>query len=710
MIQLGDIGRGSRRLPDIQASEAAECGLACLAMIAGFHGHEVDLNGLRQRFALSMSGASLRTIINIAESLGFTSRALKVADIDDLRHVKAPAILHWNLNHFVVLKAIRGDRAIIHDPARGVVSVDRQALSDHFSGVVLEVEPAANFRKVVAKIPVNLTSLWTHSHGLTGAIIQVLVLSAIIQVAAFVAPFHIQLAIDEGVAQSDDNLLFVLALGFGGVVVIQAFVELLRGWSIQYFGQMLSFQMTGNVIRHLLRLPADYFEKRHVGDLMSRIGSTTAIQDVLTRGVVATLIDGVMALVAVIIIFAYSTPLALVVVGAVALNAAIASLIFPILRRRMEAQLVVEAREQTHLMETIRAATVVKIMGREAEREGAWRNLYAGVANSALGVGRLHLILAFFQTLITSGQVVLIIWLGARAIIAGDGMSAGMLFAFLSFRQTFTDRANNLVSQLIEFRAIRLHLDRLSDIVAAEPDATGEFIDLPKVEGSLSLRSVWFRYGVGDPYVLRNLNLDVAAGDFLAVTGASGGGKTTLMKLLLGLNAPSEGQILIDGQPASPDRWRAWRQHVGVVSQDDRLFSGSIADNIAFFDPGLDMEDVHEAARRARIHDDISRMPMGYLTLVGDMGSSLSGGQKQRVLLARALYRRPSLLLLDEGTANLDEHTEDTIVDLVESLAITRIVVAHRPALLRRAKRVLILDQGELYEQQTSAAPLRETV
>ncbi len=277
-----------------------------------------------------------------------------------------------------------------------------------------------------------------------------------------------------------------------------------------------------------------------------------------------------------------------------------------------------------------------------------------------------------------------------------------MLIAFLSFRQTFTDRVMALINQAIQFRFLGLHLERLADIVATEPETTDEILPQLEVRGAMRLQDLDFQYGPADRPILSQLNLTIEPGEFIAITGASGGGKTTLLKLMLGLQAPTGGRIELDGQPATPALWRAWREKVGLVAQDDRLLSGTIADNIAFFDPDLDMARVQHAAMAAQVHEDIARLPMQYLSLVGDMGSTLSGGQRQRVLLARALYRQPRILVLDEGTANLDVQTEEVIAELIAALPITRIVVAHRPALLARAGRVMVMTDGGLEEAKVT--------
>lgn len=696
------IGTGPKLQP-VLAAEAAECGLACLVMVGRYHGREIDLNGVRQRFPLSLSGASLRSIMMLGDQLGLASRPLRV-EMEALKHIQLPAILHWNLDHFVVLGSYGETHAVIFDPARGRRRITLAELSNHYSGVALELSPIKEFKKIQAVAPIKLTSLWHRVHGFWTSALQLLLLSAALQVATLAAPFQMQFVVDEALAGGDIDLLTVIALGFGALVVIQALLEAVRGWTLQIISFLMSYQMMGNLVHHLMRLSSSFFERRHVGDILSRLGSSSAIQSFFTQSVVTAVIDGTMALISVAILFIYSPLLASVVLVSIALMLICALAFYPAMRARLEEKLVSSAKEQSFLMESVRAATTIKLMGREAEREGDWRNLYSDVINASLASGQLGITSSFIQSLIGGVQSVLIVWLGARMIIDGDGFSVGMLIAFLSYRQTFTSRVSGLIGQFIQFRLLRLHLERIADIVTSEPDPVADSMAHEPAQGAINLRDVSFRYGMSDPYVLQSVNLDIAPGDFLAITGPSGGGKTTLLKLILGLQTPTSGEILLEGIAAAPERWRGWRANVGVVAQDDRLLSGTIADNICFFDPDMTMEQVQKAARAARIHDDIMRKPMQYRTLIGDMGSSLSGGQRQRILLARALYRDPSILILDEGTANLDEATENLLVDLIAELPITRIVVTHRPALARRARRTIVLDGGGINKATAEAA------
>jgi len=644
------------RLPVIVQTEAVECGLACLTMVSKYYGHDVDLNGMRARHPVSMKGASLETIMNLAGQMSLGTRALRL-DMHEMEQLQLPAILHWDLNHFVVLKSVKGDRIVIHDPASGERRMTLKQASDHFTGVALELLPTTDFEKQKARKTMRLSSLWGRLVGLKRAVIQTLILSVILQIIVLASPFYLQLVIDEAVVKF------------------------------------------ANVFRHLIHLPTDYFEKRHVGDIMSRMGSTQPIQTALTQSVVAGLIDGLMAIITGIVIFMYSPLLGAIVLISVILMLAATLGYYPILRRTQEEAILTDAKEQTHVIESIRASTTIKLFSAQNQRLSNWRNLFANTINANVAYGKYQIFLTAFHGLISGLQTIIVVYFGAKLILENEvGFTVGMLFAFMSYRMNFTQSVTSLLSKIIEFRLLGLHLERIADIAQAETEEGLNAINVTDAVSAtpakIELRDVRFRYSEGDPWVLDGINLTIEAGEFVALTGASGGGKTTLLKLMLGLYMPTEGQILIDGQPLTESTRMNWRKRIGVVMQDDQLLTGTIADNISFFDPQTSMQRVYDAGQRAFIHDEIMAMPMNYLSLIGDMGSSLSGGQKQRVLLARALYRQPKTLFLDEGTANIDAKTETLIVDVIKNSPMTRIVVAHRPEFIKRADRVIKIIKG----------------
>lgn len=690
-----------RRLPVIRAAEGAECGLVCLAMVANWHGLEITLNALRQIFPPALSGVTLRGLMEQADRLGFASRAARV-DLGDLERIALPTILHWRQGHFVVLKSISQSGAVVHDPAEGVRTLNLAALSEVFSGIILELEPGADFRTATVGQRLRLSDLWSSVTGLRSAVLTVAGLSLALQVVAFAIPLQIQFVVDDVLSRGDDSIIWVIALAFATLIVLQSILEGLRAWSIQATAYSALFQVMSNVVRHLTRLPLSWFEARSVGDIMSRLASATTIQDTLTRGVLTALLDGFTALVAAIFLFLYSPQLAFIVTSGVALNFIVTRVLYTPLRSRMQERITASASEQTHLIETVRASATIKTLGREAERVAEWRGRYAKAMNSLASIAKYHAGLQSAQTLINGLQVVLVVAWGAHLVVHGEGLSAGMLIAFLAFRQIFSDRTTTFLNQLIEFRLLGLHLDRLGDIVQSRPEVpVGTVSPSFPALGRLKLTDVGFRYGFSAPEVLESIDVTVETGDFIAITGPSGGGKSTLLKLMIGLLVPTCGKIELEGAAATPERWRHWRTQLGFVSQDDRLLAGSIAENIAFFDPELDMAQVHAVARMVGLDREIGAMPMQYLTRVGDMGSALSSGQKQRIFMARALYGRPSVLVLDEGTANLDEEAETVITNLVLSLPITRIIVAHRPALVEAAQRRFEIRDGHLVEWST---------
>lgn len=681
--------RGRSRLPVIVQAEAAECGLACLAMIASYHGHQTDLNALRRRFPVSLKGVTLRGLIQLAANLHLSCRAVRL-ELGQLNQLRFPAVLHWDLNHFVVLKSVSRRGLVVHDPASGVQSYSLEEASPHLSGVAVEITPAEGFARADERTRLPLRAFWGHIQGAPHAVAQILALSVVLELLVIAAPFYMQLTIDEVIARGDVDLLVVLALGFGLLAAISVLSTALRSHIVLLLQNTLHFQMGARLFGHLVRLPLSFFEKRHIGDVLSRFGSLEPIRNIMAEGLIIGFVDGLMAVATLVMIFVYSPLLAFVVVGAVVLYAAVRLALYPVLRSRSETAIQTRAQENSTFIETARSVQSLKLFNREEEREGQWLNRFADVVNANVRLGKARITFKTLNDTIFSLENVLIVFLGAKLVLGGS-LTVGMLFAFMAYKRHFSEKMILLVEKAIEFRLLNLHLDRLADIALTPPER-GQEIPLVQdrlIKGGIELRDVCFRYAETEPLVLENVSLTIEPGAFVTIMGPSGGGKTTLVKVILGLLEPTTGEVLADGISLHVIGIRTYREQVGAVMQDDQLLSGSIADNISFFDPAFDHDHMVECARMARIHDEISAMPMAYNTLIGDMGSSLSGGQKQRVLLARALYKRPKMLVLDEGTAHLDVENERRINASLTDLAITRISVAHRPEMMAGADRII---------------------
>jgi ATP-binding cassette subfamily B protein RaxB len=677
------------RLPMVRQTEAAECGLACLAMVASYHGHRIDLNTLRRRHPVSLNGVTLRGLIQVAGQLDLACRALRL-EPEHLRQLRLPAILHWDLNHFVVLKAVTTRGIVVHDPAAGERSYTLPEASKHLTGVALEVSPAPGFSPRDERARLPFSAFWGGTRGLKHPLVQILVLSAILELLVIAAPFYMQITVDEVIARGDADLLVALALGFGLLMLITVATTALRARVVLVVQNLLHFQIGARLFHHLLRLPLAWFEKRHVGDVLSRFGSIEPIRNLLAEGIILAVVDGIMALATLVMIFVYSPLLAGVVLLALVAYALLRVGLFHMLRQRSEALIQARAQENSTFIETARAAQSLKLFNRESEREGQWLNRYAEVVNASVRLGRAGITFRTLNDLVFGIENVVTVYLAARLAL-DNMMTVGMIFAFMAYKRHFIDKTVLLVERGIDWRLLGLHLERLSDIALAEPEPGH---DRPlsygrQIRGGIELRDVSFRYAETERFVLEKVSLSVAPGEFLTITGPSGGGKTTLMKIMLGLLEPTSGEVLVDGVPLQVLGARIYREQVAAVMQEDQLLSGSIADNICFFDPDFDQDWMIECARLAAVHDEIMAMPMAYNSLIGDMGSTLSGGQKQRVLLARALYRRPRVLFLDEGTAHLDIEREKQIAEALRHLEITRVSVAHRPGMTAGADRII---------------------
>ncbi len=617
--------------------------------------------------------------------------------MEDLGKLKLPCILHWDLNHFVVLAKVGTTKVTIYDPAIGKRKLSLNEVSKYFTGIALELTTTTEFKQQKPPPSISARQLTGPIRGLWRALAQILLLSLALQVFVVLSPFYMQWVVDQVLVSADRDLLVVLGLGFGLVLLLQIAIGLFRSWSVIYLSSRLGLQWMGNVFAHLLKLPLEYFEKRHLGDLTSRMSSVQSIQKTLTTSFVEAIIDGLMTLVTLGLMLVYSWKLALVTLVAVVLYMVIRAVSYWPVRDCTEQQLVVGAKQQTHLLESLRGIQSLKVACEESLRRSTYENLLNDTVNQEVRLARMSLGFSTASQLVFGLERIAVIWYGATLALS-NVFSVGMLIAYLSYKDQFASRISSLIDKWVEFRMLRLHGERLADIVLTPPEEDYELpeMQLQKKEPDIEVEGLSFRYGEDEPWVLKDCSFKVAAGESVAIIGASGCGKTTLMKLLLGLLKPTAGTIRISGRDLHKFGTRNVRSIVGAVMQDDQLFAGSVADNISFFDPDFDLERIEAAAKLAAIHEDIAAMPMGYHALIGDMGSALSGGQKQRVILARALYRQPKLLFLDEATSHLDVMRERLVNDAVHQLKLTKVIVAHRPETIASTDRVVILDHGRI--------------
>jgi ATP-binding cassette subfamily B protein RaxB len=681
-----------RSVPLILQSEAPECGIACVAMIASYHGHRTDLSAMRMRLAPSMKGVTLQHIAAIAQTMKLSPRGVQ-APLEALAKLRLPAILHWDMNHFVVLTKADGKRITVFDPARGKRVLPLAEASRHYTGVAMEFAPAEGFVRTDDRERISAWQLLSAAGGMGGTIAQVMVLSLALEIFAVASPFFVQLVIDRVVVGRDRDLLTLLGLGFALLVLMQVATTAVRAWLGVYLSTHLNLRLLDTLFGQLLRLPLGWFERRHIGDIFSRFKSVDAIQRTLTLAFVESLIDGAMVILTLAVMFWYSPLLTAIVVGAALAYGLVRWIFYGPQRRALDEQIAHEARSNTHFIETLRGMLAIKLNLRDMERRVAYQNLVVEHTNAGVKVQNLAIVHRAANGIIFGLENVAVVWLAAILVMDGR-FSVGMLFGFLAFKLLFITRVNNLVDKAIEFRMLDLHAERIADIALAEPERTQSAGFTPSsapivIEG----RGLGFAYGI-EGFAFRNVDVTVRPGETVAIVGPSGSGKTTLVKVLVGLLDRNEGQLTYSGRDVRDWDRAAYRSRIGVVLQDDQLFVGTLEDNISFFDPEHDPARVRECARLAGIAADIEAMPMQYNTIVGSLGVALSGGQKQRVLLARALYRKPQVLFLDEAFDQLDLAREREITDRLKALGISLVIVSHRPETVRTVDRTVRLGGG----------------
>lgn len=688
IINLLDL-RWQRRVPVIHQTETAECGLACLAMICGHFGKNIDLIYLRRKFNLSARGATLAGINGIAEQLGMATRALSL-ELDELRVLKTPCILHWDFSHFVVLVSVKRNRYVLHDPARGIRYISREEMSRYFTGVALEVWPGSEFQSETLQTRISLRSLINSIYGIKRTLAKIFCLSVVIEAINLLMPVGTQLVMDHAIPAGDRGLLTLISAALMFFILLKAATSTLRAWSSLVMSTLINVQWQSGLFDHLLRLPLAFFERRKLGDIQSRFDSLDTLRATFTTSVIGFIMDSIMVVGVCVMMLLYGGYLTWIVLCFTTIYIFIRLVTYGNYRQISEECLVREARAASYFMETLYGIATVKIQGMVGIRGAHWLNMKIDAINSGIKLTRMDLLFGGINTFVTACDQIVILWLGA-GLVSDNQMTIGMFVAFSSFRGQFSERVASLTSFLLQLRIMSLHNERIADIALHEKEEKKPEIEIVADMGPISLETngLSYRYDSQSAPIFSALSLSVAPGESVAITGASGAGKTTLMKVLCGLFEPDSGRVLINGIDIRQIGINNYHRMIACVMQDDRLFSGSIRENICGFAEEMDEEWMVECARASHIHDVIMNMPMGYETLIGELGEGLSGGQKQRIFIARALYRKPGILFMDEATSALDSESEHFVNVAIKNMNITRVIIAHRETTLRTVDRVI---------------------
>jgi len=679
--------------PVILQSEVSECGIACLAMISGYYGLNIDLFNFRERFGSPSQGVSLLSLSHTADRAGLKNRALSL-DLDEIHQLKLPCVIHWGMNHYVVLTKVRRSSFVVHDPALGKRIIGIQEMSNNFTGIAMELWPDQNFQQEKAKSRLRLLDLMRNIVGLKSTLIKLFAFSVVIEAIGLLLPIGTQMVTDHVIMAHDQSLLAVICIGLVTFTLFRTFLSMLRGWTSLTLNTLTSIQWKTTLFDHLVRLPLAFFEKRQLGDIQSRFGSLDTIRSTFTNSIVTGVIDSIMTIGLLVMLTLYGGWLVWVVVGFTVCYAIIRLATYRFYRRVSEEQVIKGARANSHFMESLYGIATIKALNIKERRSQNWLNLNIDACNAGIKQTRFDMLFGGINTFISSIDQVVILWLGALMVI-DNNMSLGMFMAFNAYRGQFSQRASSLIDLVMQLRMLSLHNDRLSEIAFSEPEA-----EMPvrrvfaENEGiKLEIKNLSYQYDPFSQPIFSNLDITIEPGESLALVGPSGVGKTTLLKVMCGLLSPTSGDVKANNLSIEKIGLNNYRLSTACVLQEDRLFSGSIAENISCFEDNADMDFIIECARHCNIHDEIINMPMGYETLVGELGTGLSGGQKQRLLIARALYRKPGILFMDEATSHLDLNNEANINQSISSLSITRVIVAHRPSTIASADRVIDLSK-----------------
>lgn len=707
-----------KRFPFVRQRDAMECGVACLVSVLKWYGLSADIGDVSEFCPPTTEGVSLLGIKRAAEAYGFDSVTARVR-LEQLSDVPLPAIIHWNQNHFVVLYRIsrKGKRFYVCDPAKGLTVFSQAEFlrrwisigdGEHGRGIAMFLSPSDHFRKSdESEKSKNLRSfrfLWQYILRYRHFFTQILLGLLLGCVLQLIMPFLTQAIVDEGIRNSDVGFIWLVLLGELMIVVGKTATDFIRRWILLHISMRINISLVSDFFIKLLRLPMSFFDTKLLGDIMQRMADHGRVQSFLTNQTLGVLFSLLSFIVFGIVLAMYD--------GVIFIVFAVSSMVYCLwiasfLRRRkvLDYELFEQqSKNQNCTYQFVTSMQEVKLQDCERRRRWEWEDVQADLFEVQMKTLRMQQAQETGAVFINEVKNILITVIAATYVINGE-LSIGAMLAV----QYIVGQLNSPIEQLVGFvyasQDVRISLERINEIHCREEEESGRGVlcEFPSA-CSIEVRDVSFRYDINSPVqILKNISFSIPAGKVTAIVGHSGSGKTTLIKLLLGYYRLEAGSIDVSGRNLDQYSLRWWRRQCGVVMQDGVIFSESIRRNIAVSDDDVDEERLEQAARIANIHDYIVGLPLRYDTRIGRDGVGLSQGQRQRILIARAVYKKPSFIFLDEATNALDAENEKTIVDNLREFykGRTVVVVAHRLSTVRNADNIIVLKDGEIVESGT---------
>lgn len=691
----------------IKQHDITDCGAACLATVSRQYGFKTSITKIRQIAGTDKLGTNAYGMVKAAEQLGFTAKAVKGNQDAFFSEFPLPAVAHvvreGGLLHYVVIHKITKSKVVIADPAKGIIKISPEEFFKEWTGILILMVPAQTFKK--GKETKNIFErFWGLLLPQKKLVFDVFLASMVITVLGILGAFYFQVIIDDILPAEITKTLTVLSIG---VILLQLFSVLLsvmRSQLLIYLSQKLDIALLLGYYDHVLKLPMNFFGTRKVGEIISRFQDASSIRDVISNATLTVMIDTIMAVAGGLILFFKNKVLFAIAFFMVIIYGVLVLIFNKPYKKVNEKQMEDNAQLTSYLVESLNGIQTVKAFNGERIVQTETEFKFIKLLRSIFNLSCLGNVQEGLKMLVEAVGGIVIIWVGACSVICGE-MTIGSLITFNALLAYFLDPIKNLINLQPAMQTAMVASDRLGEILDLELEKTekeNQKIAPESLKGDIDIQGITFRYGTREP-VLEDFSMHINKGERIAIVGESGAGKTTIAKLLLNLYQYEAGSITICDYAMPDIRLETLRDKIAYIPQETFLFSGTIMENLTFGMDNPSMEEVIGCAKLARVHDFVNSLPLRYETHLDENGSNLSGGQRQRIAIARAMLKKPDILILDEATSNLDAVTERAIQDTIEaySRGMTTIIIAHRLSTIRMCDRIYVMDKGRIVESGT---------